>query len=101
MITEQQPDPENPFRKWLASKDAAYQVKVNDTRTASVMSRAIRLFQSESIEKPRTTQSQVRSERIKEAVQPKGDGGHPTSRNNDEDDFASGYLAVNRPSSQR
>lgn len=87
-------DPNNPFRQWLATKDATYQARVNETVSASVLSRAIRRFRTETrvvakpAPKPATNQ---RADRIRDSVQPKGDGGMPTSDNSAEAAFAAGF----------
>ena len=46
-IRKQQPDPNNPFRKWL-TKDAAYQAKVNGTNNPREVEKAIALFRADS-----------------------------------------------------
>lgn len=94
-ITKEQPDPENPFRKWLGTKDATYQARVNGTESAAVISRAIRLFQNETKTpaKPAVTpRSDARAERIKAAVQPRGDGaGAASGGKSDDDEFIAGF----------
>lgn len=47
-VSKQQPDPNNAFRKWLATKDAAYQKKINGTTSPREVEKAIALFQAES-----------------------------------------------------
>jgi hypothetical protein len=47
-IRKQQPDPNNPFRKWLATKDALYQAKINGTNSPREIEKAIALFRAES-----------------------------------------------------
>lgn len=42
-------DPDHPFRKWLSTKDPAYQALINGTLSSRVILRSIRLFQSESV----------------------------------------------------
>jgi hypothetical protein len=46
-ITKQQPDPDNAFRKWLATKDPAYQAKINGTNSPREVEKAIAQFQAE------------------------------------------------------
>jgi hypothetical protein len=73
--TTQQPDPDNAFRKWLTSKDAAYQQRVNASESAAVIGRAIRTFQRETASaKPvnGTPRDAARADRIRSAVQPRG-----------------------------
>jgi hypothetical protein len=96
--SKQQPDPNNAFRKWLATKDAAYQARLNSTNSAAVISRAISRFRSETKPAPPpapTLQQQLRNARIKGAVQPRGDGGQPAQANTDEDEFAAGFNSRN------
>ena len=50
-ISKQQPDPNNPFRKWLATRNAAYQKKINDTNSPREIEKAIVLFRAST--KPR------------------------------------------------
>lgn len=96
---EQQPDPNHPFRKWLATKDEAYQAKVNGAEKAFVIRRAIRQFQADTKpaaatpkpapEKPRET---ARADRFRAAVQPKGDGAAPAPGKSDNDEFETGFA---------
>lgn len=93
-ITKEQPNPDNPFRKWLATKDAAYQARINGTESAAVIGRAIRSFQTETRAAPKPTEKprdDVRADRIRAAVQPRGDGGGPSATNSREDAFAAGF----------
>jgi hypothetical protein len=91
----EQPDMTNPFRKWLASKDAAYQARVNASESAAVISRAIRLFQNETkAAKPTaaaTPRNDARAERIRAAVQPRGDGAGVPAGKTADDDFLEGF----------
>lgn len=92
---DQQPDPNNPYRRWLATKDASYQTRINGTMSAAVIGRSIRLFQSETKAPAKPTMpsrdSNARDAVIRGAVQPKGDGGAPSSSNAREDAFAAGF----------
>jgi hypothetical protein len=92
---DEQPDPNNPYRKWLATKPDDYQRRINGTMSAAVIGRSIRLFQSETKApaKPATQSrdSNARDAVIRGAVQPKGDGGAPSSSNSREDAFAAGF----------
>jgi hypothetical protein len=47
-ISKQQPDPNNPFRKWLTTKDATYQAKINGTNSPREIENAIALFRADS-----------------------------------------------------
>lgn len=96
-ISKQQPDAANPFRKWLATKDAGYQKRLNDTNSAAVISRAIRTFQAETKAPSGATAPSLRAlaqaARIRGAVQPRGDGGQAGAPRNDENaDFEAGYA---------
>lgn len=91
----EQPDPNQPFRKWLASKDAAYQTRVNAAETAAVIGRAINLFRKETAApaKPAATpRDQARVERIRGAVQPRGDSTGAPAANTDHDAFLDGFA---------
>ncbi len=93
------PDPNNAFRKWLTTKDQAYQDRINGTNSAGVITRAIRAFKSETKVAPAAPAAPSaqelkakasRANRIKDAVRPKGDGGQPPVKNAD-DEFLAGY----------
>lgn len=90
----EKPDENNAFRKWLATKDKAYQTRVNSTNSAGVITRAIRAFESETKTAPAAPkpnpQAQARASRIQDAVRPKGDGGQPPAKNTD-DEFEAGF----------
>lgn len=91
----EKPDENNAFRKWLATKDKTYQDRVNGTNSAGVITRAIRTFQSETKPAPAAPakpnpQAQTRTDRIADAVRPKGDGGQPPVKNAD-DEFEAGF----------
>lgn len=96
----EKPDAENPFRKWLATKEQAYQDRINGTNSAGVITRAIRAFQSETkaaAAAPQTAtkpdqRATARQNRIQDAVRPKGDGGHPPAKDAD-DDFMAGFKS--------
>lgn len=93
-INKEQPDPDNPFRKWLVTKDATYQARVNGSESAAVISRAIRLFQNETKAPPKPVtkpRDEARAERIREAVQPRGDGAGASPGKTEQDDFLAGF----------
>jgi hypothetical protein len=96
-ISKQQPDKNNPFRKWLATKDSPYQLKLNSTNSAAVISRAIRTFQAETKATGAAAPSlraQLQAARIKGAVQPRGDGGHvEPSLSSAQDQFEAGFAS--------
>jgi hypothetical protein len=89
-------DPNNPFRKWLAGKDATYQARINGTTRAAVLERSIRLFKSETAKsaapsKPTEPRGDARAERIRGAMQPRGDGAAAPPGKTDDDEFAAGF----------
>lgn len=91
----EKPDENNPFRKWLATKDKTYQDRINAANSAGVITRAIRAFKSETKTAPAApakpnAQAEARASRIQEAVRPKGDGGQPPVKNAD-DEFEAGF----------
>ena len=95
-ISQQEPDAENPFRKWLGTKDAAYQARINGANSAAIIERAIKAFQTQTATDATAPAAanptaQLRAARIKDAVKPKGDGGQPTARNTENDDFVAGF----------
>jgi hypothetical protein len=96
----EKPDPANPYRKWLATKDAAYQQRLNETHSPAVISRSITRFQSETRVAVRPAVASLNAQladarrgRIAGAVAPRGDGGRAEPVGNDEDAaFASGFA---------
>lgn len=86
------PDPNNPFRKWLGTKDKAYQDKINGTHSGLILQRAIRTFQRETRMATPTAPARPnqRTEQLRAAIQPQGDGGRVPTRV-EEDDFESGF----------
>ena len=93
---DEKPDLNHPFRKWLATKSDAYQARVNGTESAAVITRAIRTFQNETKAPAKpvsaTPRDSARAERIRAAVQPKGDGaGAAPTGKSDDDEFIAGF----------
>jgi len=97
-----QPDPNQPFRKWLASKPAAFQARINNTQNAAILARAIGAFQRETAvgAAPRPApaavdpKAQQQRERIRAAVQPRGDGAQAAPRaNTDDEEFEAGFRS--------
>lgn len=89
-----QADQDNPFRKWLATKPAAYQDRINGTIRAPIIQRAIRLFQNETKAPPKpavTPRNDARAERIRGAIQPKGDSQGAPPGNSEDEAFAAGF----------
>jgi hypothetical protein len=93
--SREQPDPNHPFRKWLGAQDAAYQAKVNSTESASVMSRAIKKFQTDTRIRPApaaaTPRNDARAERIRDAVQPRGDNARAPAGKTADEEFEAGF----------
>jgi hypothetical protein len=89
---------ENEFRTWLANQPKEYQDRINSTQSAAITSRAIDKFKAAKEAAAKlTAQPQkpgaARTDRIRDAVQPKGTGGTapgPTSKSA-EDYFAEGF----------
>lgn len=94
-ITKTKPDPNNAFRKWLATKDAAYQQRLNSSDSAAVISRAIRRFQAETKgtrgAAPSNSRYDARADRIRDAVQPRGDNAGVAAAKDDDAEFLAGY----------
>lgn len=95
-VSKEQPNPDNPFRKWLGTKDAAYQQRINGSESAQVIGRAIRLFQNETKAVPAkpaaaTPRDTTRADRIRAAVQPRGDNAGAASGKSDDDEFLAGF----------
>jgi hypothetical protein len=92
-VTMQQP-PDNAFRRWLSQQDIRYQTRINASDRASTIAQAIRRFQKESAApKPATApRNAARADRIRAAVQPRGDqAGGGSSGAGDEDSFVQGF----------
>lgn len=94
-VSREQPDAANPFRKWLSGKDAAYQARINGSESAQIIGRAIRLFQNETKAapaKPAAPQRDTaRADRIRGAVQPRGDNAGAAPGNTEDAAFAEGF----------
>lgn len=93
--TPEKADPNHPFRKWLATRDAAYQQKVNSTNSSAVIVRAIEKFKAATAAPARVQPKPApkvaaRVDRIRSAIQPKGDGGQPAPLKTT-DDFSAGF----------
>jgi len=91
-----QHDPNNPFRKWLATQETAYQTKINATNSAAVISRALDKFIADTkpaskVEPKSAPKIAARVDRIRAAIQPKGDGGQPPAPKTADDDFNAGF----------
>ena len=89
-----QPPPDTPFRKWLATKDQAYQDQVNSSELADVIGLSIRRFQREtaaSAKPAATPRDTARADRIRDAITPRGDNQGAGPRNTSEEAFASGF----------
>lgn len=96
-VSRETPNPENPFRKWLGTKDAAYQDRINGSESAAVIGRAIRLFQKETTvpAKPAAPpRNNAQTERIRAAVQPRGDNAGAGAAKTENEDFEEGYRGA-------
>lgn len=92
----QHPDPDHPYRKWLATKPEPYQKRINETLSSAVVARSIQRFKTETRAPAKPSPqpaTNARAERIREAVQPKGDGAPSSSRDTSEDAFAAGFSS--------
>lgn len=94
-------DPDNKYRQWLAAKPEKYQAKINSSISSAVMARSITLFQKETSPPPApaptsSPQTQQRAKRIEDAIQPRGDGGHPGTREAENDEFVAAFNRIRR-----
>ena len=91
----QRPDPNNAFRRWLGTKDASYQKRLNDSESSTFISRAIERFQAETkgtrAAAPATSRDDARSDRIRDALQPRGDNAGAAAGPSDDDAFLEGF----------
>lgn len=91
-----QPDPNNPFRRWLGTQPPAYQARLNASESAAVIGSAIAKFQAETKGQPKTPaaatpRDEARAERIRGAVQPRGDNAGAGAAKTDDDAFLEGF----------
>ena len=90
-------DPSNEYRKWLAKQDAGYQHRINTTNSSTVISRSIDKFLASKAApaKPKQPAPKVvaRTDRIKAAIQPRGDGGQPAPSKTADDEFQEGFRS--------
>ncbi len=88
------PDPDSPYRRWLATKDPEYQKRLNETESAAVVQRSIALFRRETRAAPKPTPAPPaqRTDRFRAAVQPKGDGAAAPAGRSDNDEFEAGFA---------
>jgi hypothetical protein len=90
----EKPDPNNPYRKWLATKPESYQKRINNTWSAELLGDAIELFKAESKAPPAPVpnpREAARRAAIASAVQPRGDGGNASPDDTLDANFASGF----------
>ncbi len=88
------PPVETPFRQWLAGKDEDFRSDLLETDSPSEIAYAIRLFQRETKTPAKSTPRPVtddRAERLRDAVQPRGDSAATPTTNPREDAFAAGF----------
>jgi hypothetical protein len=88
---------DHPYRVWLAAQPAAYQAKINDSNSALIIMRSIEKF-NEDTAKAAATKANVKSPQaearrtvIKNAIQPRGDGGQPPPAKTEDDYFNEGF----------
>lgn len=95
-------DPNNQFRVWLAKQPETYQAQINNSNSATVISRAIDKFltsQKSAAQPPLRNKLPLkkvtlRRDRIQGSVQPKGLGAPPPAqRESVEDAFSSGFKS--------
>lgn len=93
-------DSAHPFRAWLVRQPAEYQKRINSTYSSAVIGRAIDRYETEkkAAEAPppgtRPTAPRIvaRNDRIRAAVQPRGDGGGmPPPSRTENDEFLDGW----------
>ncbi len=99
-VSDAGPIPDTAFRKWLATQPTDYQAKINNTNSSAVLSRAIDKFQAATATpppppppKPPAPKNTAQSDRFRNAVQPKGDGGQPGPTKTDDDAFNEGFRS--------
>ena len=82
------------FRRWLATKGTAYEARISGSESSDEIGRAIRLFQTETKGSPKaaaTPRDTARAERIRGAVQPRGDNAGAPPGKSDDDEFLAGF----------
>lgn len=92
-------DSAHPFRAWLVKQPAEYQQRINSTYSSAVIGRAIDRFETEKkaaeapppATRPTAPRLVARNDRIRAAVQPRGDGGTPPPPRTDNDEFLDGW----------
>jgi hypothetical protein len=87
------PDPRHPFRAWLMTQTNEYQTRINSTSSPATINRAIDRFIAAKAALPKTPtpapKVAARTDRIRDAITPRGDGGQPAPVT--KDDFAEGF----------
>lgn len=90
-------DKNNPFRVWLAAQTAEYQAKINGANSSIIIMKAIDKFNEHKAAKPAATvvdpKIAARKNVIRDAQQPRGDGGQPAPAKTEDDAFAEGFAA--------
>jgi hypothetical protein len=90
---------QHPFRVWLGAQPVEYQAKINNANSSVIIMRAIEKFNDDTAKaaatKARATtptpQVAARKAVIKDAIQPRGDGGAPPPAKTEDDHFAEGF----------
>jgi hypothetical protein len=86
-------DSNNEYRQWLAKQPDDYQRKLNSTNSAGVIARSISRFneaKTAAATPAPTPNTTVRKDIVRDAVTPRGTGGHPPGPNAD-DEFNAGF----------
>jgi hypothetical protein len=92
-------DKATPFRVWLAAQPADYQARIENSNSGTVITRAITKFNeftAAAKKAPTTTPNPkdvARKNVIRDAQQPRGDGGQPAPAKTDDDAFAEGFAS--------
>ena len=91
-------DKDNAFRKWLAAQGAVYEGRINNAKHAAPIIRAIERFEASKAAlaaKPKAPAAKPnpQASRIRDAVQPKGDGGQPKPANTELEAFHEGFSS--------
>lgn len=93
-------DPKHPYRVWLAAQPAEYQAKINNANSSLIVMRSIEKFNEDTakakaaaVKPPASPQADQRRAVIRNAQQPKGDGGAPPPAKTEDDHFAEGFAS--------
>lgn len=90
------PDPNHPFRKWAAALPKEQQDELNITKDPLVMSRYIQGFEAAQKKSAANANSSKRVAQLRDATQPKGDGGPAARVQPKQDEFEAGFEEESR-----